>query len=164
MKTITLIRHAKSSWESPSSDRERPLTERGIKDALAVAAALWPHLPEIEAVYTSPAKRALDTCQLMMGIFSFPKENVSVQEKLYDFSGNQVMTFIKSIPEEIRHLMIFGHNEAMTNLINDLTHARLDHLPTSGATLIEFPDSHWARISKGTLKALIIPKNLDNRV
>ena len=85
MKEIILVRHGKSSWQYAVSDRDRPLQERGIKDALLVAGALS-GLPRPDAVFSSPANRALHTCTILMRELRIPLELLRLSEALYDFS------------------------------------------------------------------------------
>ena len=90
MKTLILMRHGKSSWEHPVSDRERPLLRRGLDDAAKVASFFAEQSYEIDAILSSPAERASMTCSVFTSVVNFPIHKVVYKEGLYDFSGNSV--------------------------------------------------------------------------
>ncbi|MBM1107858.1 histidine phosphatase family protein [Aurantibacter crassamenti] len=160
MKKILLVRHGKSSWEYSVSDRDRPLSERGINDALLVSTEVLSNNLEIDAVYSSPANRALHTCTIFLRQLNFPFEKLEVVNELYDFSGDDVLQFIRNIKKDINTVMIFGHNHAFTHIANSLGNTYIDNVPTSGYVALEFKVEDWSKISKGTTLQTIFPKHL----
>ena len=160
MKTLILVRHGKSSWEYAVSDKDRPLQERGVNDALLVSNALKAQEIEVDAVYSSPANRALHTCMIFMRQLEFPFENLRIIEDLYDFSGDSDLEFIKSLDDSLQTVMIFGHNHAFTHLANSLGNTYIDNVPTSGLVHLNLEVKQWNSISKGTTKQTIFPKAL----
>ena len=118
MKQLILIRHGKSSWEYEVSDKDRPLKQRGIRDGHAVAAAFKEKMPTIDAVYSSPANRALHTCMILMRGLNIPFEKLIITDALYDFSGESIMDFVYQLDPKLNCVLIFGHNFAFTNVAN----------------------------------------------
>lgn len=160
IKTLTLVRHGKSSWEHDVIDRERPLKKRGINDAKLVAEAFIKSSTLPKYVYSSPANRALSTCKIFMKSFGIPEASITVEEKLYDFSGEMVMDFIKNLPDTQNEVIIFGHNHAFTAITNLLGTTYIDNLPTSGLVKFAVPKPQWKNIAQCKNELMIIPKDL----
>tara|TARA_R110002049_G_scaffold249754_1_gene424101 strand:+ start:8034 stop:8519 length:486 start_codon:yes stop_codon:yes gene_type:complete len=160
MKKLTLIRHGKSSWEYNVSDRDRPLLERGIKDAYLVASAIEEHT--LDAVFSSPANRALHTCSIFLRVFNIPSNQVRVYDELYDFSGEQVLKFIHSLDNKLQNVVIFGHNHAFTSLVNMLGSVTINNVPTAGLVKLKFDVLEWSSVTKGVTEKIMFPKNLKN--
>lgn len=160
MKTIILIRHGKSSWNHDVSDRERPLLERGLVDAELVVNEVFRANFYCENIFSSPAKRALNTCEIFVKKFKISKKNISVIEDLYDFDGRNVIEFIKKLPNNINDVMIFGHNHAFTSISNIFGDVFIDNLPTSGLVKLKFEINNWKDLKKGTTEFVITPKEL----
>lgn len=159
MKEIILVRHGKSSWDYRVSDRDRPLQERGIKDAHLVAGALR-GLPGPDAVFSSPANRALHTCTILMRELRIPLELLRLSEALYDFSGGSVEAFVRGMDDSLGRVMLFGHNHAFTALANAWGDRYIDNVPTTGMVHLRFEAGRWADVSKGRTHAVVFPKNL----
>ena len=160
MKTLILVRHGKSSWEYSVSDKDRPLRESGVNDALLVSNVLRAKKIEIDAIFSSPANRALHTCMIFLRQLEFPFEDLRIIEGLYDFSGASDLEFIKSLDNKLQTVMIFGHNHALTHLANSLGNTYIDNVPTSGLVHLNFEVDQWNSITKGTTKQTIFPKEL----
>lgn len=160
MKTIILVRHGKSSWNENVTDRERPLKIRGINDAKRVACQFLNQSSVPKAIFTSPAKRALSTCEIFTNTINIPKKSITIVEELYDFGGQNVINFIKNLPNELDEVMIFGHNHAFTSISNIFGNTFIDNLPTSGLVKLNFEINHWKDLKKGTTEFIIIPKEL----
>jgi len=160
MKSIVFIRHAKSSWEQDLTDLKRPLSSRGITDANLVSNAFgyFDFYPDI--IFSSPANRALSTCKIFMENLHYPDSLLRIEEQIYDFGGNRVFRFIKSLDTTQNKVMIFGHNHAFTELTNSLGNQSLDNLPTSGVVKINFDISSWQDIQKGKTELILKPKDL----
>ncbi len=159
MKTIVLIRHAKSSWDHDLRDLDRPLSVRGFTDANLLSKAFTEYNYAPDAVYSSPANRASTTCAIFMENLNLPKSLLVVEEQLYDFGGNQVHNFIKSLDNDLKKIMIFGHNHALTSLANSFGDIPIDNLSTSGLVMIDFKVDHWKDIVRGTTKLILMPKD-----
>ena len=160
MKKLTLVRHAKSSWEFNVSDRERPLKKRGINDAKLVSLNFMKSPVNIDFIYTSPAKRAYSTCEIFIKNLDFPTNRIKESEGLYDFGGEGVMNFVKNLDDQLNTVMIFGHNHAFTSIVNLYGNWYIDNLPTSGLVLIEFDAQSWKDVKHGQTKQVILPRDL----
>ncbi|GAA4245055.1 SixA phosphatase family protein [Winogradskyella damuponensis] len=160
MKEIILIRHGKSSWEHDVTDRERPLKTRGINDIKLVANHFFNSNSVPEIIFSSPARRALSTCEIFMNTLNIAKEQVVVVEELYDFDGRNVIDFIKNLSNEYNEVMIFGHNHAFTSISNIFGDTFIDNLPTSGLVKLKFDINDWNDLKKGITEFIIIPKEL----
>ncbi|OZV68711.1 SixA phosphatase family protein [Winogradskyella aurantia] len=160
MKRIVLVRHAKSSWDYGVSDRERPLKPRGRQDAELVAKQFVGKSKVPDYIFSSPAKRAMETCKIFTSVLNYPFENINIEEKLYDFGGVGVIGFVKNLSNNVNEIMIFGHNAAFTNIVNDFGSTYIDNLPTSGLVEIEFDIQNWMELETGKTRQIIIPKEL----
>ncbi|MDA8685814.1 histidine phosphatase family protein [Robiginitalea sp.] len=159
VKEIILMRHGKSSWDYPVDDRDRPLLPRGIQDARRVAFVLR-DMPMPDAVFSSPANRALHTCCIAMNTLGYSFEKLRVSEQLYDFDGKLVTSFVKQFNDDLHRVMLFGHNHAFTTLADAWGDTPLHHLPTAGAVRLQFDIRRWQDLSQGKTLQIISPKNL----
>jgi len=160
MKTVILVRHAKSSWEYGVSDRDRPLMERGIRDADTVAKEFRKKAVKIDAAYSSPANRALHTAMIFLRALDYPFSKFELSDALYDFGGNEVRSFIRSLDDDKETVIIFGHNEAFTNLANAMGSQYIGNVPTSGVVELKFDVGNWDSVEKGTTTRILLPKDL----
>ena len=160
MKQIILVRHGKSSWDYDVSDKDRPLKERGIRDAGLVSKKFAEQGLQIDFAFSSPANRALHTSMIVLRNIGFDLNNFQVQEALYDFSGNGVGNFVKSVDNRFGTIMIFGHNYAFTTLANTWGDQYIDNVPTAGLVHIKFNVDSWVKVDKGTSETIIFPKHL----
>ncbi len=160
MKELILVRHGKSSWNYDVEDADRPLKERGIRDAHRVAQHLASQLGGVDAVYSSPANRALHTCVILMRELGLPLEEIRVRKELYDFSGGAVRTFVQGLDDTLQKVMLFGHNHALTHLVNDWGNRYVDNLPTTGLAHLTFEVDRWQEVSYGKTEMIVFPKQL----
>jgi len=160
MKNLILVRHAKSSWEHNVSDDKRPLSDRGISDSQLVSNEFKHHSFHPDMIFSSHANRALTTCKIFMKNLQIPDNLLNISSKLYDFSGENVIDFIKSIDKQLNNVIIFGHNYAFTSVANRFGSLFIDNLPTCGLVWIQFNIDTWENIENGTTKLIIKPKDL----
>ena len=160
MKVILLMRHGKSSWENDLPDHERPLKEKGENDANLVANQFIKTKFLPQKVFSSSAKRALDTCKILTKILGLSENSINIENDLYDFGGENVIRFIKELPNEIDSVMIFGHNHAFTSITNIFGDKYIDNLPTSGLVKINIDINDWKDFKQGSTEYIIIPKDL----
>lgn len=133
MKTIIIVRHAKSSWDDLNlSDFERPLNERGKHDAPMMAERLRKKQPAIQAFISSPAKRARKTATIFAKTYGLEKEDVLLKDELYMASENVFYSVIAQLPETLNSIAVFAHNPGLTDFVNSLTNHRIDDVPTCG--------------------------------
>lgn len=160
MKNLILIRHAKSSWDYNVIDEKRPLANRGISDAHLVSEEFRSSYFQADAIFSSPANRALSTCKIFIKNLKMHDNLLTINNKLYDFSGENVMEFIKNIDKQYDNVIIFGHNFAFTSISNRLGSEFIDNLPTCGLVWLQFDIDSWNDITKGKTKLIIKPKDL----
>ena len=160
MKTLIMVRHGKSSWDYSVSDKDRPLQERGVNDALLVSSKFNSQAENIDAVFSSPANRALHTAMIFTRQLNISLSLVQITNELYDFSGESVFDFISNLDDSLDSVMIFGHNHAFTHVANSLGNTYIDNVTTSGLVQLNFPVNSWNSVTKGTTKQTIFPKDL----
>jgi len=162
MKTLILVRHAKSSWKFDLPDKKRPLKKRGISDAYLVSAKFKDENPMIDIIFSSPANRAFSTCKIFMNNLKLNSSDLlHITDELYDFSGEKVKNFINKLDDTYNNVLIFGHNNALNKLANELGNKYIEHLPTCGLVKILFNSNSWKTINSiGKTDLIIFPKHL----
>ena len=160
MKNLFLIRHAKSSWDFPLSDIDRPISQRGIQDALLVSVAMQNILPKKFIVWSSIARRTKETSYIFAQNLVFPIENIIFREDLYTFDYKDLLQSIQSCEDRIDTIILFGHNDAITKFVNKFGNRNIDNVPTSGVVQISFQEQKWSDISKGTTLHMLFPKSI----
>ena len=160
MKQLILVRHGKSSWDYGVEDRDRPLKEIGIQDAHRVSHYFGAAKVKIHAVYSSPAIRALHTCVIFLRNLKISYSDFTLTNDLYDFSGEDVMEFVRNLSDSQQVVMIFGHNHAFTEVANMWGDVYIDNVPTTGLVHLSFNVTSWKDVKKGKTEKVIIPKEL----
>lgn len=160
MKRLVIVRHAKSSWEYDVIDHQRPLKERGRKDAQLVAEEFKSYSLNPEIIFSSDAERAKKTAEIFKKVLEIEDSLFLLKPELYDFGGTELLKFIKSIPEDLNFIMIFGHNHAITAFVNEFGNKYTGNVPTSGLTMIEFDIDSWSQLRKGKTIMSIYPRDL----
>jgi phosphohistidine phosphatase len=166
MKTLYLIRHAKSSWDDPEQgDFDRPLNNRGEKDAPNMARRLKEKRVTPDFMITSPAIRAFDTCKVFAKILNYDKDKIKTDKRLYHANEDQMLTVIRELKEregdEEEVVFLFGHNPGLTDFANQLLNEYIDNIPTCGIVKAQLTIDHWKEVSFGcgTLEFLDFPKS-----
>ena len=154
------MRHGKSSWELNVSDRDRPLNQRGIDDARKMGAFLQNQAYAVDAVISSPAIRAAHTALIVSLEMNVPMYKISFSESLYDFSGEDVLEFVRCLDNTVCTVVTFGHNNACTSLAYSLADFTGDNIPTAAAVLFRFDVSLWSEITKANAE-YFFPKTID---
>lgn len=159
MKNLIIIRHAKSSWEIPLNDIDRPLSQKGIINAHFVAKKCVKELPSNFIIWSSTAKRASETALIFAKTILYPVESIVYKEDLYTFELNTLENSIKSCSDVFENLILFGHNEAITDFVNKFGDSVINNVPTAGFVFIEFDSDSWKNIKTGKTIKIIFPKN-----
>ncbi len=159
-KVLRLIRHAKSSWKHDLQDIARPLKQRGIDDSNLVANHLFVKGFSTHLILSSPAVRTQKTAQIFINRLCLENVKFELRDELYDFSGENLLSTIKNTNDAIHDLTIFGHNNALTNLVNTFGNIRIDNVVTSGYVEISFSTDSWRNINNGITKRIVFPKDL----
>lgn len=160
MKQLILIRHAKSSWDLPIKDFDRPLSTKGIQNAHLVSDTVINYLPETFIIWSSAAKRAVETAIIFTQNFNCPIESIMFKEELYTFDMNKLEHSIKNCNDQFDNLILFGHNEAITNFVNKFGSVYIENVSTSGFVSISFDTDSWTNITKGETIKVLFPKDL----
>lgn len=160
MKNLILIRHAKSSWDAPLVDKDRPLSKRGINDAHLMALNVNEFLPKSFLVWSSTAQRAKNTAYIFAETLSIPVENIIFRDDLYTFDENILENIIKTCDNKYDNLILFGHNEAITNFVNTFGNLAVNNIPTAGFASLSFAQEEWGTIANGTTEKLLFPSDL----
>jgi phosphohistidine phosphatase len=144
MKSLILVRHAKSSWDSPSlRDFDRPLNDRGNKDAPKMAKRLAERQVPIDLFVSSPATRALTTAKHFMKVYDAKKEKMLEVPDLYHASVSVLYHVIGQLSDKEDTVAIFSHNPGITEMVNTLGVAHLDNMPTCGVFAVKAEIGHW---------------------
>lgn len=150
MKTLYLIRHAKSSWDFPElDDEERPLNNRGKRDAPDMGERLAQRGLFPDLMLSSPANRALTTCKIIAKKLDYPEEAIETDERIYLTSPGELLSVVKATDNTWNTLCLFGHNPGFTDFANRLTGDHLDNLPTCGVYACEFEVDNWEQVAFG---------------
>ncbi len=162
-RTLTLIRHAKSSWNNPSlSDFERPLNKRGIGDAPKVGAALAEAGLSFDRLLCSDAQRTRQTLSLLRQGIEIDEQIIEYRHDLYGASADHLYTSISSQPSSILHLALIGHNPGMEDLANSLAEQAIGPMPTCCVVQLRFECEAWVDMpmSAGNIGLMIRPRDL----
>jgi phosphohistidine phosphatase len=162
MKTLILIRHAKSSWDQPgASDSDRTLNERGKKDAPEMAKRLRKRGLKIDAFVSSPAERAFRTARYFAKEFDEKKNDILVEKALYGAMPSQFEQVVASLKDKWDTVALFSHNPGITDYVNTLCTVRTDNMPTCGAFAVQADVDSWAAFAKADKSFLFYdyPKN-----
>lgn len=147
MKALYLVRHAKSSWDSPSlDDFSRPLNKRGQRDIPRMAKRLKEKEPVLDLIISSPANRALTTAQGMADILQYDKSLIRQEPKLYHASPEIIFDAVKKLSDKSDTIMLVGHNPGLTEFVNELATQSIVNIPTCGIAAIELPATEWKAI------------------
>ncbi len=148
MLRLILFRHAKSSWAYPElSDFERPLNERGRRDAPMMASRLLPFVGKTFTVFSSPACRAAATARLAVLLWKKADTTIQYQANLYHATVESLWQFILSQNSKERTLVVFGHNEGLTELAEQCSRGIVKHMPTAGIVVFDFEAEKWPEIT-----------------
>ncbi len=160
MKNLTIIRHGKSGYELGLSDKLRTLTNKGIENSKLIAQKYLPNLPSDFLLMSSTATRAWQTSKIFAKIFVVFEDEIEFTDDLYTFDGRELEKIIKSTNNNVTNLLIFGHNDAITDFVNNFGDIYIDNVPTSGLVSIDFETNNWENIQNGKTIKTIFPNQL----
>jgi phosphohistidine phosphatase len=155
MKTFYLVRHAKSSWDNPDlRDEERPLNDRGLKDAPFMAKLMKSKGVEPDLMVTSPAIRALTTAAYFKMALDVEGEDFWVRDDIYEAMTVKITDIIHRLPEDAETVMLFGHNPTFTNVANLFTNKFIDNIPTCGVVCVRSEAATWPEVNGSNSKVV----------
>lgn len=145
MKSLILVRHAKSSWGDFSlPDFDRPLNDRGKHDAPMMAQRLKERGAAPDALVSSPAKRARKTAQAFADVMHIPKERLILEEALYLASPQTFELVVSRLQDRFDTIALFSHNPGISDYANLMGVASIDEMPTCGILAVRAAVSHWS--------------------
>lgn len=159
MKTLFILRHAKSSWENPDlSDFDRPLNSRGLDAARFIGALIYEKKLRPQLILSSPAKRTKQTAVLVKEIAEIPRQ-VRFDERIYEASALTLFNLVSEMEESFESLLMIGHNPGLEGLVMTLT-GTIQTMPTAALAKVSLNIDRWSEISShcGKLEFLIRPK------
>ena len=160
MKTLYIVRHAKSSWEySGIEDIDRPLKKRGIKDAHLMSKFLSKKIDRPDVFVSSSANRALHTSIIFCENFEYPLSNLQIKKQLYSFSDGYLVKTVNALDDGFNSAIIFSHDHGINSFVNNFGNKPISHVSTCGVIGIQFEDKHWKNIKKGKTFMVDFPKN-----
>jgi phosphohistidine phosphatase len=144
MKQLVIVRHAKSSWENFAvPDFERPLNERGKRDAPMMAERLMEKGIAPDVLITSPAKRAKKTAELFATVFRISPENIVEVPSLYEAGQEALFAAVHGAPVSASTVFLFSHNPGITAFANNLTNINIDDMPTCAVFAVSCDIAEW---------------------
>jgi phosphohistidine phosphatase len=160
MKTIYIVRHAKSSWSYEGiADIDRPLKERGINDAHLMSKFLSKKIERPDVFISSVANRALHTSVIFCQNFNYPFSNLKIKKELYSFSDGYLVKTVKALDDSFNTAMIFSHDHGINTFVNKFGSKPIAHVTTCGVIGIQFDEKYWKNIKKGVTIFAEFPKN-----
>ena len=146
MKTLTLIRHAKSSWDDETlDDKARPLNERGLRDAPKLGERLAKRGVVADLILTSPAVRALTTAESVAEAIAYTRKHIVVDERIYESTPGTLLAIIQGLNNTHEHVMLFGHNPEFTDLARMFSPS-ITEMTTCSIAEFTFNVYDWAEI------------------
>lgn len=156
MKTLILVRHAKSSRDDPAlSDRDRPLDDRGTRDAPKMGKRLAKRDVSPDLILSSPAKRALATAEFIAKKIDYKRKDIVADDRLYPGSVKDLLNLIHNLGNKLECVMLVGHNPSLTEFAHRLS-LDITHLPTCAVAEFRFDATSWADVGKVTLSEVAV--------
>jgi len=163
MKRLGLLRHAKSSWDTPGlSDFERTLNKRGLSDAPRMGTLLHERDVSPQSIISSTAVRARMTAELAAKEMGFDVSAIRLTDDLYHAGAGTMLDVLADLGGDKDNVVLVGHNPGITSLANHIAaDARIDNLPTAGFFYVEVDINDWSELrhTPGTLLFFASPKN-----
>jgi phosphohistidine phosphatase len=145
MKTLLIIRHAKSSWDNINTpDIERPLNDRGNKDAPAMAKRVIKAGIHPDRLVSSPARRARRTAELFAREFHIVETDIVIVNELYHAQSVVFQQVVAGLNDGDQAVALFSHNPGITAFVNTLTSVRLDNMPTCAVFAVKSEAPTWS--------------------
>ena len=163
MKTLLILRHAKTQSDAPAGDHGRELTERGHRDAAAMGAHIQKLIGNPDAIITSDATRARQTAEIVASAVAFTAP-LTVEPRIYAADLDTLLAVVRRIPDKVQTAIIVGHNPGFEELATALagTPEQGVRLSTSGLALLEFDVERWdaVRAGAGRVREVATPRTI----
>ena len=166
MKTLCIVRHAKSSWDHPGlADHERPILEKGKNRTKLVCNYLVENNHNVDLIISSHAVRARQTASIIADALNYPDGNIQISPTIYHGDIDNIFNQLFELPDDVTSVMLFGHNPTFTTLANYFLRKEIEWLPTSGIVCIEFNTDKWENFinARKKVKFVITPRLLKEK-
>jgi phosphohistidine phosphatase len=160
-RLLYLVRHAKSDWAYEGlADIDRPLNERGYRDAPVMAARVAKLGHEPDRILSSPAIRALTTALIFARQFEHDATSVALEPRLYEAAASVFINVLSEQSNAVHKLMVFAHNPTLTDVASELSGVAISNVPTTGVVCVRFEAASWpdALRKPGSLELFEFPK------
>jgi phosphohistidine phosphatase len=148
MKTLLLVRHAKSSRDDPATpDKDRPLNNRGKRDAPKMGERLAERDVKPDLILSSPAARALKTAEIVAKKLDYELKDIAVDERLYAVGADDLLDVVRQLGDKLKRVMVVGHNPELTTLAHRFS-SEIIHMPTCAVAEFKFDAKSWSTIDK----------------
>ncbi|NIP18445.1 MAG: histidine phosphatase family protein [Xanthomonadales bacterium] len=164
-RVLYLVRHAKSSWKDPSlADRNRPLNDRGARNAPDMGRRLAAHGHVPGLIVTSPAKRALMTARAIAGELGIAEADIVVEDDLYFHGSLGMLRVLEQVDDRHGKVMIVGHNPTITHVLNDLADTGIHNMVTCAVAIVGLDMDSWSEVGEtfGDLLGYGFPKGRED--
>jgi phosphohistidine phosphatase len=150
MKTLLLVRHAKSSRDDPATpDKDRPLNNRGKRDAPKMGERLAERDVKPDLILSSPATRALKTAEIIAKKLDYELKDIVVDERLYAVGADELLDVVRELGDKLKRVMVVGHNPELTALAHRFS-SEITHMPTCAVAQFTFDAKSWSNIDKAS--------------
>ena len=164
MKTLLVLRHAKSSWKDPSvTDHDRPLNSRGKRDAPRIGKIIAAEEVRPDIILSSTAKRAWRTAEAISNAVGLPGKDVVQDDRLYLAEPADIVAVVRAAGSDARWVLVVGHNPGLEVLVMRLT-GHAEPLPTAAVAAVSLPMDSWLSLelrAMGQLQQVWRPRDLD---
>ena len=162
-KYLYLLRHAESADKQfGQQDKERELTQRGVREATLIGTHLYNENISFSAIFSSSAERARTTAGIVADAMKVDNEKIHIEDALYDASTRTFFDFVTQIENDLIHVLCVGHNPVITYLAESLTKEVIGDITPGGIVAIKFASDQWKNIQPGSgeLESYIRPEML----
>ncbi|NNF52712.1 MAG: histidine phosphatase family protein [Gammaproteobacteria bacterium] len=147
MKTLTLVRHGKSSWDDANlADFDRPLASRGLRDAPRMAKRFARKNKKPDVIISSPAERAAHTARIFLEELGLDEQRLVLEPDIYEASWGTLLEIVRGLNDSWSSVVLVGHNPGFTSLASALTENAPANIPTSGIAVIRLPVEQWRMV------------------
>ena len=154
-KTLIIVRHAKSSWDHPGiSDHDRPLNQRGERDAPEMGRRLAATGVAPERIICSSANRAQRTAREIAAALDYPEADITVEPALYGAGSRDIIELLQGLDEGLATVMVVAHNPTLTSLVNRLSGSDIDNIPTCGIATLGLKGDSWGEVGINSCELL----------
>ena len=148
MKTLLILRHAKTQQDAPTGDHARELTERGLRDAAAMAPYIRTLIGTPDTIVTSDARRAMQTAEIVSAGAGF-SASVTIEPRIYGANLDTLLDVVRALPPDADRVVLVGHNPGFEELASALSSSEAIRLPAAAFARLEFDVPAWYKVDLG---------------